>query len=54
MPPQIGGFISTNVYDDKLNSNPQHPIPDSTIACQFIDVVGAKEQMQATGTSIIV
>ncbi|KAJ7734738.1 P-loop containing nucleoside triphosphate hydrolase protein [Mycena maculata] len=43
MPPQIGAFISTNVYDDRLNSNPEHPIVDSTIACHFIDVVGAKE-----------
>ncbi|KAF7336709.1 AAA-12 domain-containing protein [Mycena venus] len=53
MPPQIGGFISTNVYDSKLNSNPSHPISDSIVACQFIDVVGAKEQTQATSTSLI-
>ncbi|KAF8206301.1 P-loop containing nucleoside triphosphate hydrolase protein [Mycena galopus ATCC 62051] len=54
MPPQIGGFISANVYDNKLNSNPQHPITNTVVACQFIDVIGAKEQIQATGTSIIV
>ncbi|KAF7374797.1 AAA-12 domain-containing protein [Mycena sanguinolenta] len=53
MPPQIGAFISTNVYDDKLNSNSKHPISNSIIACQFIDVVGAKEQVQATTTSLI-
>ncbi|KAJ6513134.1 P-loop containing nucleoside triphosphate hydrolase protein [Mycena sanguinolenta] len=54
MPPQIGAFISTNVYEDKLDSNPKHPISNSIIACQFIDVVGAKEQVQATTTSLIV
>jgi regulator of nonsense transcripts 1 len=54
MPPQIGEFISSNVYESKLNSNPKHPITNSTVACQFIDVVSAKEQPQATGTSIIV
>jgi len=53
MPPQIGEFISTNVYDSKLNSNPKHPISNSIVACQFIDVVGAKEQLPPTGTSII-
>ncbi|KAJ7104047.1 P-loop containing nucleoside triphosphate hydrolase protein [Mycena belliarum] len=53
MPPQIGAFISTNIYDGKLKSNPRHPIPDSVVACQFIDVVGSKEQGQTTGKSII-
>ncbi|KAJ7678920.1 P-loop containing nucleoside triphosphate hydrolase protein [Mycena polygramma] len=53
MPPQIGSFISSNIYDGKLNSNPQHPISDTIIACQFIDVVGSKERIQATGTSIV-
>ncbi|KAK7033216.1 AAA-12 domain-containing protein [Favolaschia claudopus] len=52
MPPQIGEFISTHIYDHKLNSNPLHPIPDSIVACQFVDVVGAKEQPQP-GKSIL-
>jgi len=52
MPPEIGSFISSQVYEEKLKSNPQHPISDSIIACQFINVVGAKEQKQATGTSL--
>jgi len=40
MPPQIGKIISEAVYDDKLKSNPLHPITDQTIACYFIDVSG--------------
>ncbi|KAJ7227297.1 P-loop containing nucleoside triphosphate hydrolase protein [Mycena pura] len=45
-------FLDTQFYEGKLKSNPQHPISDSIIACQFINVVGAKEQKQATGTSL--
>ena len=52
MPPQIGGFISQEVYNDKLDSNPEHPITDATLACRFIDVVGAIEQK--SGTSWVV
>jgi len=44
MPPQIGNFISSAVYDDKLKSNPGHPIKDTTKACHFIDVPGGKER----------
>ncbi|KAJ6508018.1 P-loop containing nucleoside triphosphate hydrolase protein [Mycena vitilis] len=54
MPPQIGSFISSNVYNGQLNSNPKHPISEAIIACQFVDVVGSKEQIQITGTSIVV
>ncbi|KAJ7126881.1 P-loop containing nucleoside triphosphate hydrolase protein [Mycena epipterygia] len=54
MPPQIGAFISSNVYEGKLNSNPQHPISDSVVACQFINVPSSKEQTQATSKSIYV
>ncbi|KAJ6609215.1 P-loop containing nucleoside triphosphate hydrolase protein [Mycena sp. CBHHK59/15] len=53
MPPQIGAFVSSHVYDGKLNSNPQHPIPNSIVACQFIDVSAGKEQAPTTSTSII-
>ncbi|KZV73022.1 P-loop containing nucleoside triphosphate hydrolase protein, partial [Peniophora sp. CONT] len=52
MPPQIGGFISTSVYNGNLDSNPEHPVTDATIACRFIDVVGASEQK--SGTSWVV
>ncbi|CAK5269394.1 unnamed protein product [Mycena citricolor] len=52
MPPQIGDFISQHVYDSKLSSNPMHPIPNSHIACQFINVVNSKEKLQVTSTSI--
>ena len=40
MPPQIGNIISKAVYDDKLKSNPLHPVTDQTTACYFIDVSG--------------
>jgi len=43
MPPQIGRFISKAVYEDKLNSNPLHPIQDDVLACRFIDA-GGKER----------
>lgn len=52
MPPQIGAFISREVYNDKLESNPEHPIKSATLACRFIDVVGAAEQK--SGTSWVV
>lgn len=42
MPPQIGHFISSNVYDNKLSSNPKHPILNTTLACQFIDTKGGE------------
>ncbi|KAJ7170755.1 P-loop containing nucleoside triphosphate hydrolase protein [Mycena crocata] len=50
MPPQIGEFISEAIYEGKLQSNPLHPIPDSVVACQFIDVIGAKEKMENKST----
>ncbi|KAF7327653.1 AAA-12 domain-containing protein [Mycena kentingensis (nom. inval.)] len=43
MPPQIGAFISSKVYDNKLKSNPKHPVLDTEVACYFINVGGAKE-----------
>ncbi|ETW83206.1 hypothetical protein HETIRDRAFT_444627 [Heterobasidion irregulare TC 32-1] len=48
MPPQIGSFISQEVYDNKLDSNPLHPVKSSTIACQFIDVEDGFEQHDGT------
>lgn len=51
MPPQIGGFISQAVYDDKLMSNPKHPIPDSVVACHIIDTQG-KEQPHDTSFKV--
>lgn len=40
MPPQIGNIISEAVYDEKLKSNPHHPVTDQMTACYFIDVPG--------------
>ena len=45
MPPQIGKIISEAVYDNKLKSNPLHPITDQTTACYFIDVSGKEAQL---------
>jgi regulator of nonsense transcripts 1 len=45
MPPQIGGFISHAIYDDKLQSFSDHPIKNSTLACRFIDIVGGREHL---------
>ncbi|KAJ3739173.1 P-loop containing nucleoside triphosphate hydrolase protein [Lentinula detonsa] len=42
MPPQMGDFISSAVYDGALHSNPDHVINDKTIACQFIDIPGVE------------
>nr|GAT46571.1 predicted protein [Mycena chlorophos] len=43
MPPQIGSFISQKVYDGQLKSNPHHPVPDTEVACYFVDVIGSRE-----------
>ncbi|KAF8825249.1 hypothetical protein HHX47_DHR7000297 [Lentinula edodes] len=42
MPPQMGDFISSAVYDGDLKSNPNHVITDRTLACQFIHVPGVE------------
>ncbi|KAH9838487.1 P-loop containing nucleoside triphosphate hydrolase protein [Rhodofomes roseus] len=46
MPPHIGDFISTAVYDAQLASNPLHPIqiPES----YFVDVEGGEEKRDGT------
>ncbi|KAF9485147.1 P-loop containing nucleoside triphosphate hydrolase protein [Pholiota conissans] len=43
MPPQIGRVISKVVYENKLKSNPRHPIHDQITACFFLDVDKGKE-----------
>ena len=53
MPPQIGDFISQQVYNGELKSNPNHPTKLRTIACRFVDISGA-EQLDADGKSIMV
>ena len=53
MPPQIGDFISQQVYNGELKSNPDHPTKSKTIACRFVDISGA-EQPDADGKSIMV
>jgi regulator of nonsense transcripts 1 len=49
MPPQIGKIISEAVYENRLKSNPLHPITDQTTACYFIDVPG-KEASLSSGS----
>jgi hypothetical protein len=53
MPPQIGNFISQQVYSGDLKSNPDHPTKSSTVACRFVDINGA-EQLDADGKSSMV
>ncbi|KAK7050877.1 hypothetical protein VNI00_004989 [Paramarasmius palmivorus] len=43
MPPQIGSFISEQVYDSLLKSNPLHRITDEILACRLVDVNGKEE-----------
>jgi len=52
MPPQIGAFISQQVYNGNLRSNPDHPTKSKTIACRFVDISGA-ERRDADGNSIM-
>ena len=53
MPPQIGDFISQQVYNGELKSHPGHPTKSRTIACRFVDIDGV-EQLDADGKSIMV
>ena len=47
MPPSIGRIISAAVYDNKLESNPQHEV--QTDACFFVDVdEGAEKQYKTS------
>ncbi|KAF9007469.1 AAA domain-containing protein, partial [Cyathus striatus] len=50
MPPQLGQFISKVVYEDKLQSNPYHPIKNTMISCYIVDVVHGKELKTSTGS----
>jgi hypothetical protein len=50
MPPQIGDFISRQVYKGRLQSYSRHPITSSTTACHFVDIKGSDQQK---GTSRI-
>jgi hypothetical protein len=43
MPPQIGQIISSAVYNNQLGSDPNHPITDKVIACQFINAPGTEK-----------
>jgi hypothetical protein len=43
MPPAIGQFISNNVYDGKLLSNPQHTVRSNT-CCRFVEIIGGEEK----------
>lgn len=48
MPPQIGDYISGEIYGGKLESNPKHRVPKSTPSCFFIDIPEGKEQKNGT------
>jgi hypothetical protein len=52
MPPQIGDFISKAVYGGQLQSNPLHPITNSTIACHLVDVSDGRQQTQGTSSKV--
>jgi regulator of nonsense transcripts 1 len=52
MPPQIGDFISEQVYDGDLLSHSGHVVPSSAIACRFVDVNGS-EQLDQDGKSLL-
>ncbi|KAJ3714136.1 P-loop containing nucleoside triphosphate hydrolase protein, partial [Lentinula raphanica] len=45
MPPQMGEFISSAVYEGALRSNPKHAIADHVIACWFIEASGTESEM---------
>jgi hypothetical protein len=53
MPPQIGEIISSAVYDDKLKSNPEHPVPNASAACYFLDVPLGRESKNEKGSSLV-
>jgi len=44
MPPQIGDIISEAVYENKLKSNPNHPITSEITACYFVNIAGKEKQ----------
>ncbi|KAI0951281.1 hypothetical protein AcW1_008363 [Taiwanofungus camphoratus] len=46
MPPQIGDFISDQVYDGQLQSNPDHLIGHSLASCYFVDVEGCEKHYE--------
>ena len=46
MPPQIGDIISELVYENKLKSNPSHPITEDTTACYFVEALGSEKPMK--------
>ena len=52
MPPQIGDFISRQVYNGRLQSYSRHPISSGTTVCRFVDIRGSDQQHG--GTSRIV
>lgn len=47
MPPQIGDIISELVYENKLKSNPLHPITEDTTACYFVKALGNEKPMSS-------
>jgi len=55
MPPQIGDFISQQIYFNQLKSNNLHPISSATTACHFIDVAdGAEQHKENTNTFMVI
>lgn len=52
MPPQIGAFISEEIYEGQLHSNPFHPEAKTKNTCFFVDVRGGIERMHETSYEV--
>jgi hypothetical protein len=53
MPPQIGNIISELVYENKLESNPSHPITEDTTACYFVKALGNEKFIWSTSSYMV-
>lgn len=47
MPPQIGNIISELIYENRLKSNPLHPITEDVTACYFVEALGNEKPMSS-------
>ena len=54
MPPQIGDIISELVYENKLKSNPSHPITEDTTACYFVEALGKEKFIGANSYMVLI
>ena len=53
MPPQIGNIISELVYENKLKSNPLHPVTEDTTACYFVKALGKEKFIGANSYMVL-